>query len=94
MTKQFNGDPVPPNEDPNDTIIVWRIEPHPYNSGYDAMICRDLDTAIDAANEAISHVFDNIEIPNETNKDVSNVVTIGLKLMRLKDFMELLEETE
>jgi hypothetical protein len=86
LGRDWRGEPIKPDEKPSDKIMVWLIEPHPYNnSQYDGCIVRDYQKAMDTAWDAVEMVMDNAD--EDDLKDGSMVsVKIGLRKMTVEEY--------
>lgn len=73
--------------DPDTEILVWSIEPHPYDSSYDSFIELDYAKAMDAAKDAAEHLM---EISDSTKlKEKGVAVKISLLEITYADYCDL-----
>ncbi len=91
-TGDWEGKPVPPDEDPAKLIKVWQITPHLTDSSYDSCLIRSWQGALE-------YVKQNLEICLE-GRSAEDLLSYGISVhfklvqMTVGDYHEIMERDD
>jgi hypothetical protein len=84
--RDWEGLEVVGEEDPNDVILVWEIDPYMANNSFDVAIVREYQ-------RALSFVEDHLEmwLENYTQEELRDGVNLKMRLipMTLEDYRDI-----
>lgn len=88
MNTDFEGRPVPENEELEDIIKVWEVEPHPQSSEFDSMYERSWQNMLDIVRGNLDSMLERFL--DDGDDEVK--VTFRIVSMPKRAYLEAIEE--
>lgn len=88
MNTDWEGRPVPENEELEDIIKVWEVEPHPQTSECDVMVERSWQKVIEIVRSNLDSMLERFI----DDGDERVIVNFRIVQMTKRDYLEMIEE--
>lgn len=88
MNTDYEGRPVPEDEDPGTIIKVWEVDPHPQTSKCDVMVERSWQNMLEIVRNSLDSMLERFL--DDGDEEIK--MTFRIVSMRKEDYLEMIDE--